>query len=99
MKYALAITGLTLLVVACSPTDPCRSHSDEASCAADKACQWNSAKNKCKTSKDDQAKEENASPKPTPPPPPAPSAPSAAPPSGAPTTTPSPSAPSAPSKQ
>ena len=51
MKCVLAITGLALLLVACSPTDPCRSHADEASCVADKACKWNTKKDKCKAAK------------------------------------------------
>ena len=51
MKCVLAIGGVTLLLVACSPTDPCRSHADEAACVADSACQWKAEKSKCKTAK------------------------------------------------
>ena len=52
MKCVLAIGGVTLLLVACSPTDPCRSHSDEASCVADSACQWKAEKSRCKAKKE-----------------------------------------------
>ena len=53
MKVTLIIGGLTLLLVACSPSDACRSHKDEASCTADNACQWKAdkKKNKCKMAK------------------------------------------------
>jgi hypothetical protein len=51
MKWVFAIAGLALLLVACSPTDPCRSHADEDSCVADKACQWKPKKNKCRAAK------------------------------------------------
>ena len=51
MKGGLAIVGITLLLVACSPSDPCRPHKDEASCSADKACKWKAEKKKCKTTK------------------------------------------------
>ena len=51
MKGGLAIVGITLLLVACSPSDSCRPHKDEASCSADKACKWKAEKKKCKTTK------------------------------------------------
>jgi hypothetical protein len=63
MKCGFAVAGAALLLVACNPTDPCRSHTDEASCVADKACQWKAEKNKCKTVKKEKAgKKENESP-------------------------------------
>ena len=49
MRYALVIIALTLSLVGCSkPKSGCAAHSDEASCTADKACNWNLEKNKCK---------------------------------------------------
>jgi hypothetical protein len=48
MKSVFVIAGLSLLLVACNP---CRSHTDEASCAADKACAWKPEKHKCKRAK------------------------------------------------
>jgi hypothetical protein len=48
MKSVIMIAGLSLLLVACNPTDACRSHTDEASCVADKACAWKPEKDKCK---------------------------------------------------
>jgi hypothetical protein len=51
MKCGFVIVGLALLLVGCNPTDGCRSHADEASCVADKACQWKAEKNKCKAAK------------------------------------------------
>jgi hypothetical protein len=52
MRSVLAIGVVTLLLVACSPTDnPCRAHKDEASCLADKACQWKAEKNRCRMAK------------------------------------------------
>jgi hypothetical protein len=96
MKCVLAISGLTIALVACSPTDPCRSHSDEASCVADKACQWKTGKKKgkCKTVKENTSSQEQA-PTPTPGPSEQPAAPS----TGAPTPAPSPTAPPAPNNQ
>lgn len=52
MKCALAIGGLALLLVGCSPTDTCRSHIDEASCVADNACKWKAEKSRCKAKKE-----------------------------------------------
>jgi hypothetical protein len=66
MKRVITIIGLTLLLIACSPTDPCRSHTDEASCAADKACQWNSKKDRCKTPKEAKPSASGPAPSPTP---------------------------------
>ena len=62
MKCVLAISGLTIALVACSPTDPCRSHSDEASCVADKACQWKTKKEYawCKPVKENTSSQEQA---------------------------------------
>jgi hypothetical protein len=51
MKSVFVIAGLSSLLVACNPTDPCRSHDDETSCAADKACAWKPEKHKCKRAK------------------------------------------------
>ena len=51
MKGVLTIAGVTLLLVACNQSDPCRPHKDEASCLADKACKWKAEKKKCKTAK------------------------------------------------
>jgi hypothetical protein len=51
MKCALPITGLVLLLIACSPTDPCRFHADEDSCVRDTACQWKTKNNECKAAK------------------------------------------------
>jgi hypothetical protein len=51
MRSILAIGVVTLLLVACSPTDACRDHKDEASCVADNACQWKAEKNKCRAVK------------------------------------------------
>ena len=51
MKGVLTIAGVTLLLVACNQSDPCRPHKDEASCLADKACKWKAEKEKCKTAK------------------------------------------------
>jgi hypothetical protein len=94
MKSVLAISGLTIALVGCSPTDPCRSHSDEASCVADKACQWKTKKDKCHTVKENASSQEQA-PTPTPGPSEQPAAPS----TGAPTPAPSPTAPPAPNNQ
>ena len=60
MKLALAVGGLTLLLVACGPTDPCHTHKDQASCTADSACQWKAEKNKCKTPKEGKKKRQKS---------------------------------------
>jgi hypothetical protein len=65
MKSVFVIAGLSLLLVACNPTDPCRSHTDEASCVADKACAWKPEKDKCRTAK--KQKEASQSEQTTPP--------------------------------
>jgi hypothetical protein len=62
MKYGFVIAGLALLLVGCNPKDGCRSHADEASCVADKACQWKAEKNKCKAAKNAPAPSEQAAP-------------------------------------
>ena len=51
MKGVLTIAGVTLLLVACNQSDPCRPHKDEALCLTDKACKWKAEKKKCKTAK------------------------------------------------
>jgi hypothetical protein len=50
MKGALTIAALTLLLVSCSPTDTCRTHTDESSCVAENTCVWTS-NNNCRTPK------------------------------------------------
>ena len=65
MKCVLAIGGATLLLVACSPSDACRSHKDEASCTADSACQWKAEKNRCRPTKDGKKKEQTTTPTPS----------------------------------
>jgi hypothetical protein len=49
MKPGIAVGSLTLLLVGCSPSDPCQEHADQASCEAAKACIWHEKKSKCKT--------------------------------------------------
>jgi outer membrane biosynthesis protein TonB len=49
MKPGIAVGSLTLLLVACSPSDRCQEHADRASCEAAKACVWREKKSKCKT--------------------------------------------------
>jgi len=61
MKWVFAIAGSALLL-GCSPTDPCRSHGDEASCVADKACQWKAKKNKCRAAEKAPVPSEQAAP-------------------------------------
>jgi hypothetical protein len=65
MKCVLAIGGATLLLVACSPSDSCRSHKDEASCTADSACKWKAEKNRCRPTKDGKKKEQTTTPTPS----------------------------------
>jgi hypothetical protein len=76
MRYALVIIALTLSLVGCSkPKSGCAAHSDEASCTADKACNWNSDKNKCKKAEaapKAEAPAPQAAPTPAPTPAPAP---------------------------
>ena len=83
MKLALAVGGLTLLLVACGPTDPCHTHKDQASCTAESACQWKAEKNKCKTHKEGKKKRQKSpqaeqTTTPAPEPAPSPEAPTAA---------------------
>ena len=74
MKCVLAIGVVTLLLVACSPPDACRSHKDQASCTADSACQWKAEKNKCKTPKKGKQSEKTTTPAPSEPDAPSPGA-------------------------
>jgi hypothetical protein len=56
-RSTIALAWAALLVVAGPlaanaqatnpPTHPCNQHQDQASCAADSACQWNPKKNRC----------------------------------------------------
>ena len=76
MRYALVIIALTLSLVGCSkPKSGCAAHGSEASCTADKACNWNSDKNKCKKAEaapKAEAPAPQAAPTPAPTPAPAP---------------------------
>jgi hypothetical protein len=69
MKIGLLLGSLTLLLVGCHPSDPCRLHTEQASCGTDNACVWNSDSDKCKTAK--KVREPAAVPEATPVPAPA----------------------------
>ena len=62
MKGIFVVAGFALLLVACSPTHPCRTHTDEASCTADRSCQWRADKNKCRTLKEGKKKSKKSRP-------------------------------------
>jgi hypothetical protein len=56
-KLNLALAATAAIVIAgflassAQAANPCKAHSDQASCSADKACAWDTTKNKCKQAK------------------------------------------------